>query len=53
MSIDPIATSGNVGTLVMVELCRIVLDGLGMSAERTLSLVVPIFKGEGDIRNCS
>ena len=29
------------------------VDGFGMQAEWTLSIVVPIFKGKGDIRNCS
>ena len=30
-----------------------VLDGFGMPAEWSLSIVVPIFKGNGVIRNCS
>ena len=29
------------------------LDGFGMPVEWALSIVVPIFKGKGDIRNCS
>ena len=29
-----------------------VLDGFGMPAEWALSIVVPIFKGKDDIRNC-
>ena len=37
----------------MAEMCQKVLDGFGMSAEWTLSIGFPIFKGNGDIRNCS
>ena len=37
----------------MAEICQKVQDGFGMPAEWTLSIVVPIFKGKGDIRNCS
>ena len=29
------------------------LDGFGMPAEWTLSIEIPIFKGIGDVRNCS
>ena len=36
----------------MADICRKVLDGLGMPAEWALSIVVPIFNGKGDIRNC-
>ena len=34
-------------------MCQKVLDGFGLPAEWALSKVVPIFKGKGDIRNCS
>ena len=37
----------------MVGICQRVLDGFGMSVELTLSIVVPMLKGRGDIRNCS
>ena len=37
----------------MDEICQIVLVGFGMPAEWALSMVVPIFKRKGDIRNCS
>ena len=36
-----------------VEICKKVLDGFGMLAEYTLSILVPIFKRKGDIWNCS
>ena len=37
----------------MAEICKKLLDGFKMLAEWALSIVVPIFKGNGDIRNCS
>ena len=37
----------------MAEICQKVLDGYGIPAEWALSIVVPIFEGNGDIRNCS
>ena len=37
----------------MAEICQKVLDGFGMPAKWTLSIVVPIIKGKGDIQNCS
>ena len=47
-----IAASGEVGIQVIVELCQVVLDGFGVIAERAPSIVVSVFKGNGDIRNC-
>ena len=38
---------------MIAEICQKVLGGFGMPAEFALSMVVPIFKGKGDIRNCS
>ena len=37
----------------MAEICLRVLDGFAMPVEWALCIVVPIFKGKGDIRNCS
>ena len=37
----------------MAQLCHGVIDKLGMPAELALSIVVPIFKGKGDMRKCS
>ena len=37
----------------MAEIFQKVLDGFGKPAEWAPSIVVPIFKGKGDIRNCS
>ena len=38
---------------VMAEICQNIPDGFGIPAEWALSIVAPIFKGKGDIRNCS
>ena len=53
VSLELIAASGGVGIQVMAEICQKVLDEFGMPAECDLSIVVPIFKGNGEIRNCS
>ena len=53
VSLELIAASGGVGIQVMAEICQKVLDGFGIPAEWALSIVAPIFKGKGDIRNCS
>ena len=37
----------------MAEICQKILDVFGTPAELSLGIVVPIFKGKGDIRNCS
>jgi len=52
VSVEMIATSGEIGIDVMVELCQSVLDGRGMPDEWALSFVVPIFKGKGDAMSC-
>ena len=53
VSLELIAVSGVVGIQVMAEICQKVLNGSEMPAEWALCMVVPIFKGKGDIRNCS
>ena len=52
MSLEFIDASREVGIQATAEICQKVLDGFGMPAEWALSIVVPIFKGKGDIRNC-
>ena len=37
----------------MVELCQRVLDGKGMPDQWQTSVLVPIFKKKGDVRNCN
>ena len=36
----------------MMELCQRVLDGRGIPDEWKTSVIVPIFKGKGDVRSC-
>ena len=48
-----ISASGEVGISVRVELCQRVLDGKGMPDKWQTSVLVPFFKGKGDIRNCN
>ena len=50
---EMISASGGVGVSVMVELCQHMLDGKGMPDEWQASVLVPIFKGKGDVRNCN
>ena len=52
VSLELIAASGGVGIQVMAEICQKVLYGFGMPAEWAVSIVVPIFMGKGDVRNC-
>ena len=48
---EMISASGEIGVSVMVELCQRVLDGKGMPDEWQASVLVPIFKGKGDVRS--
>ena len=45
---EMVVASGEIGIQVMIELCQRVLDGLGIPAEWTTSILIPIFKGKGD-----
>ena len=53
ISLELVAASREVGIKVMAELCQRDHDGLGMPTEWAISIVDSIFKGKGDIRNCS
>ena len=48
LSLELFAASRGVGIQVMAEICQ-----RPRWIEWALSIVVPIFKGKGDIRNCS
>ena len=50
---EMISASGEVGFSVMVELCQRVFDEKGMPDQWQTSVLVPIFKGKGDVRNCN
>ena len=48
-----ISASVEVEVSVMVEFFQRVLDGKGMPEEWQTNVLVPIFKGKGDVRKCS
>ena len=45
-----ILVRGDVRIRVLIELCHRILDGLPQ--DWATSVVIPIFKGKGDIMNC-
>ena len=52
VSLKLIAAHREIRIQVMVKLFHSVLDGLAMPVEYAPSILVPIFKWKGDIRNC-
>ena len=52
VSVEMIVASGEIGVKVMIELCQRVMDGRGMPDEWKTSMIVPIFKGKGDVMSC-
>ena len=52
VSVEMIVASGEIGVKVMMELCQCVLDSRGMPDEWKTSVIVPTFKGEGDVMSC-
>ena len=48
-----ILASGVVGIRVLMELCHRILDVKGMPEDWATSVAIRIFKGKGDIMNCS
>ena len=52
VSVEMIVASGEIGIKMMTELCQRVLDGRGMADEWKTSVIVPIFKGKGDVMSC-
>ena len=53
VSIEIINANGKVGIDVMMKLCQRVLDGKRMVEEWKTSVIVLIYKGKGDVTNCS
>ena len=49
---EMIVAGGRIAEEVMLQLCQRVLDGKGIPNEWKTSVVVPIFKGKGDVMNC-
>ena len=52
VSMEMINASRKVGIDVMMKLCQKVLDGKGMLIDWKTSVLVPIYKGRGDVTNC-
>ena len=52
VSVEMIVASGEIGVKVMMKLCQRVMDGRGMPDEWKTSVIVPIFKGKGDVMSC-
>ena len=52
VNMDIIMASGKFGFGVLEKLCQRVLDGKGMPEEWKTSVVVPIYKGKGDVIDC-
>ena len=52
VNMDMIMESGKFGVGVLKKLCQRALDGKGMPEEWKTSVVVPIFKGKGDVMDC-
>ena len=52
VSLEMITASGTIGIEVMLKFCQRILDGKGMPEEWKTSVVVPIFKGKGDVMDC-
>ena len=52
VSVEMIAASDEIGIDVMMKLCQQVMDGRGMPEEWRTSVVVPIYKGKGDVMSC-
>ena len=47
-----IVAGGRIAEELMLQLCQPVLDGKGIPDEWKTSIVVPIFKGKGNVMNC-
>ena len=52
VSVEIIVASGEDGVKVIMELCQQVFDGRGIPDEWETSVIVPIFKGKGDVMSC-
>ena len=52
VSMEMINACGKIRIDVMIKLCQRVFDGKGMPENWKTSVVVPIYKGKGDVTNC-
>ena len=47
-----VASVKKIGVKVIIELCQSILNGREMFDEWKTSVIVPIFKGKGDMMSC-
>ena len=52
VAVEHIAASGMVGVEVITEICNRVLDGICIPDDWRYSVLVPLYKGKGDVRDC-
>ena len=52
ISVEMIVARGEIGMKVLIYLCQLVLDGKEMPDEWKTSVIMPIFKGKGDVMSC-
>ena len=52
VSMEMINSGGKIEIDVIIKLCQRVLDGKGMPEDWKTSVMVPIYKGYGDVTNC-
>ena len=52
VNIEILTASGETGIKVMMELCQQVLNERGMPINWEMSVMVPVFKGKGNVMNC-
>ena len=52
VAVEHIAASGVVGVEVITEICNRVLDGVCIPDDWRYSVLVPLYKGKGDVRDC-
>ena len=52
VSVEMIVASGKIGVKVIMKLCQHVFNGRGMADEWKASVIVPIFKGKGNVMSC-
>ena len=50
---EMIVAGGRIAEEVMLQLCQRVLNGKRIPNEWKTSVVVPVFKGKGDVMNCN
>ena len=52
ISVEVIKASGQMGVNVLRKLGQYILDGVGMLTEWKSSVIIPLYKNKGDVRDC-